>query len=60
MGLPVDFLDFGIYGPVDRLEDRPKNSNQPNHAKAGLFRSEESRKKPALEPNERFPKLGLT
>ena len=29
MGLPVDFLDVGIYDPVDRLEDRSKNSNQP-------------------------------
>jgi hypothetical protein len=23
MGLAFDFLDLGIYGPVDRLEDRP-------------------------------------
>jgi hypothetical protein len=23
MGPPVDFLDVGIYGPVDRLEARP-------------------------------------
>jgi len=29
MGLPVDFLDVDIYNPVDRLEDRFKNSNQP-------------------------------
>jgi hypothetical protein len=48
MGLPVDFLDVGIYGPVDRLEDRPKNSSQPNRAKADLFRSEVSRVKSQL------------
>ena len=42
MGLPVDFLDVGIYGPVDRLEDRTANINQPNPAKADLFRSEVS------------------
>jgi hypothetical protein len=28
MGPSVDFLDLGIYGPVDRIEDRSKNSNQ--------------------------------
>ena len=48
MGLPVDFLDDGIFGPVDRLEDRPKNSNKSNPAKADLFRSEVSRLKSQL------------
>ena len=48
MGLPVDFLDVGIYGPVDRMEDRPKNSNQPNPAKDDLFRSEVNRVKGQL------------
>lgn len=48
MGFPVDFLDVGIYNSVDRLEDRPKNSNQPNPAKPGLFRSEVSRVKSQL------------
>jgi hypothetical protein len=42
MGLAVDFLDVGIYGPVDRLEDRPKNSSRSNPAKADLFRGEVS------------------
>ncbi len=48
MGLPVDFLDVGINDLVDRLEDRPKNSNQPNPAKADLFCSEVSRVKSQL------------
>ena len=56
MGLPVDFLDVGIYGPVDRLENQPKNSNQPNPAKAGLFRSEVGRVKSQLKNRMRgFP-----
>ena len=45
MGLPVDFLDVGISYEVDSMDDRPKNSNQPNPAKADLFRSEVSRVK---------------
>lgn len=48
MGLSVDFLDVGIYGHVDRLEDRPKNSNRPDPTKADLFRSEVSRVKSQL------------
>mgnify|MGYP001581401832 CR=1 FL=1 len=48
MGLPVDFLDVGVYGTVDRLEDRTANINQPNPAKANLFRSEVSRVKSQL------------
>ena len=45
MGLTVDFLDMGISYEVDRMDDRPKNSNQPHPAKADLFRSEVSRVK---------------
>ena len=48
MGLPVDFLDMGISYEVDRLEDRLKNSNQPNPAEADLFRSKVSRVKSQL------------
>jgi hypothetical protein len=56
MGLAIDFLDVGVYGPVDRLEDRPKNSNQPNPAKADLFRSEVSRVRSQLQNRMRgFP-----
>ena len=47
MGLPVDFLDVGIYGHVNRLENRPKNSNQPNPVKDDLIQSEVSRAKKA-------------
>jgi hypothetical protein len=45
MGLTVDFLDMGISYEVDRMDDRPKNSNQPNPAKADLLSSEVSRAK---------------
>jgi len=48
MGLPVDFLDVGIYGSIDRLEDRTKKQNQPTPAKADLFHSEVSRVKSQL------------
>jgi hypothetical protein len=43
MGLTVDILDMGISYEVDRMDDRPKNSNQPNHAKADLLSSEVGR-----------------
>ena len=36
MGLPVDFLDVGIYDPVDHLEDRTRDSNKPNAAEGEL------------------------
>ena len=48
MGRSIDFLDVGIYGPVDRLEDKTANISQPNPAKADLFRSEVSRVKSQL------------
>lgn len=40
MGFPVDFLDMGIYGPLDREDNRPKNSYQPNPAKEDLIRAD--------------------
>jgi hypothetical protein len=48
MGLPVDILDVGISYEVDRIDNRPKNSNQPNPAKAELLSSEVSCKKNQL------------
>jgi hypothetical protein len=45
MGLPVDFLDVGIFGQINRVKNRPKNWNQPNSAKDDLFHSEVSRVK---------------
>jgi hypothetical protein len=45
MGHTIDFLDIHIYDPVDRLEDRPRSSSQPNPAKAHLLRSQVSHTK---------------
>ena len=48
MGLTVDFLDMGISYEVDRMDDRPRNSNQPNPARADQLSSEVSRVKNQL------------